>query len=98
MSVPFTLMSGVRCTLPFAGSSPLHAACFFGHGTAVTELIRAGAAVDARDVGDVTPLHCAAASGRDDIVLALLEAGADPMAQDKVRRVTFAEQRCSWRK
>jgi hypothetical protein len=48
----------------------------------VRELLRMGASVKARSVGDLTPLHYAASRGYVDIAKLLLEHGADVNARD----------------
>uniref|UniRef100_A0A8C0G4J8 Oxysterol binding protein like 1A n=1 Tax=Chelonoidis abingdonii TaxID=106734 RepID=A0A8C0G4J8_CHEAB len=46
------------------GWTPLHLACYFGHGNVVKDLLKAGAEVNVlNDMGD-TPLHRAAFTGR----------------------------------
>ncbi|OCT76715.1 oxysterol-binding protein-related protein 1 isoform X2 [Xenopus laevis] len=59
------------------GWTPLHLACYFGHGQVVKDLLMAGAVVNVQnDMGD-TPLHRAAFTGRKELVMLLLEYSAD---------------------
>uniref|UniRef100_A0A452J0Z0 Oxysterol-binding protein-related protein 1 n=1 Tax=Gopherus agassizii TaxID=38772 RepID=A0A452J0Z0_9SAUR len=59
------------------GWTPLHLACYFGHGNVVKDLLKAGAEVNVlNDMGD-TPLHRAAFTGRKEVVMLLLRYDAD---------------------
>ncbi|EMP38383.1 Oxysterol-binding protein-related protein 1 [Chelonia mydas] len=59
------------------GWTPLHLACYFGHGNVVKDLLKAGAEVNVlNDMGD-TPLHRAAFTGRKEVVMLLLQYDAD---------------------
>ncbi|XP_029447010.1 oxysterol-binding protein-related protein 1 isoform X5 [Rhinatrema bivittatum] len=59
------------------GWTPLHLACYFGHGHVVEHLLQAGAEVNVmNDLGD-TPLHRSAFTGRMELVVLLLQYGAD---------------------
>ncbi|XP_076000601.1 oxysterol-binding protein-related protein 1-like isoform X2 [Genypterus blacodes] len=54
------------------GWTPLHLACYHGHGDVALELLKAGADANFQNnIGD-TPLHKAASTGRKEIVLLLL--------------------------
>ena len=64
------------------GHTALHWASANGHVDAVTWLLDAGAAVDARNSGDSTPLHSAAGSGHAAVVSLLLSRGADSALGD----------------
>ena len=60
-----------------AGRTPLHAAAAAGQVASVEELVRQGAAVDARDLtAQLTPLHVAAEYGYGAVAAKLLELGA----------------------
>ena len=61
----------------------LHHAAGQGHDGIVTDLLRHGAAVDARTKDGRTALQVAASAGHPAIVKQLLDAGADVAAQDK---------------
>ena len=69
------------------GRSPLHVACRRGLEAIVSQLLAAGANVDAADRGGTTPLHFACERGHDAIVSQLLAAGA---AVDPTTRVVDA--------
>lgn len=63
--------------------TPLHSAVRYSNTSAAAALLRAGAAVDPRDVIGWTPCHFAAADGNTDCLRVLLAAGADPRAATK---------------
>jgi ankyrin repeat protein len=65
------------------GAPPLIVAAESGDRAAVSRLLDAGAAVDARAVDGTTALHWAARADRLDTLAALLESGADPRAADR---------------
>ncbi len=69
------------------GRAPLHIACRRGLGAIVSQLLVAGANVDAADRGGTTPLHFACERGHEAIVSQLLAAGA---AVDPTTRVVDA--------
>jgi hypothetical protein len=64
------------------GYRPLHYAAYRGHAPLCRVLLRAGAAVDARNDAGCTPLFLAAQQGHVACVEALLDAGADACAVD----------------
>lgn len=60
----------------------LHAAAAQGDTAAIERLVKAGAAIDARDARDRTPLHVAAFQRRPDAARLLMQLGANPNALD----------------
>jgi ankyrin repeat protein len=60
-----------------------YAAQFINDAVIVDPLLKAGAAIDAKDIEGRTPLHGAAAAGNDKCVDLLLKASADKDAEDK---------------
>ena len=78
------------------GRTPLHYAAQGETPAFVSDLVKAGAKVNARDErGGWTPLHLAAWFGKTPaVVAALLSAGADPAAKDKKGKTPwdYAEQ------
>ena len=60
------------------GCTPLHLAASAGAAEVVREMMRLGAAVDARDNLGRTPLHMAARYNREEVMDVLLEHGAEP--------------------
>lgn len=72
-----------------AGDTILHRAVRAGRADLVGELVRRGAAVDARNKHEDTPLHLAAEIENEACVRALLENGADVNARDKDGRKPF---------
>ena len=63
----------------------LHAAAAKGDAAAIERLVKAGAAIDARDGNKRTPLHVAIFLRQGDAARALLKHGADPNALDAQR-------------
>ena len=61
----------------------LHDASERGHEAIVSQLLRAGAVEDARDVDKRTPLHLACINGHAAVVTLLMEGGADIDVFDK---------------
>ena len=61
----------------FAGCTALHVAAILGHTSIVKLLVERGAAVNSKNVDDITPLYDAVKHRRTEIVKILLEAGAD---------------------
>lgn len=60
------------------GRTPLHYAALHGRAAAVEELIKQGAAQEAKDNrGGYTPLHLAADAGQCEVISRLCELGAD---------------------
>ena len=60
------------------GRTPLHYAALHGRAAAVEELIKQGAAQEAKDKrGGYTPLHLAADAGQCEVISRLCEMGAD---------------------
>lgn len=62
------------------GHTALHFAAYKGDRSATKLLVRAGAAVDAREVNrfEPTPLHMAASQGHVEVMRVLIEAGTNP--------------------
>ena len=61
-----------------SGRTPLHYAALHGRAAAVEELIKQGAAHEAKDNrGGYTPLHLAADAGQCEVISRLCEMGAD---------------------
>lgn len=69
--------------MPRADKHPLHLAAADGNSMHISELLAAGADVNARDRQNQTPLHLAALSGEAQAVEQLLSAGADVTACDE---------------
>ncbi|HEY2584219.1 MAG TPA: ankyrin repeat domain-containing protein [Tepidisphaeraceae bacterium] len=69
----------------FGGETALHWACQGSDVSAVRELLKAGADVNATDTHGRTPLARAAEGNQSHAAEALLAAGADPLAADKER-------------
>jgi ankyrin repeat protein len=67
------------------GWTPLHFAAYFGNNACVKELLRRGAAVDARarNGSAATPLHSACAGNHTPVALTLIAAGADVNAAQR---------------
>jgi endonuclease YncB( thermonuclease family) len=65
------------------GATPLHAAAFAGHASAIELLLDAGARLNSRDRFGFTPLHAAARDGRMAAAKALVARGADLEALDE---------------
>ncbi|BDC47889.1 hypothetical protein F183_A02050 [Bryobacterales bacterium F-183] len=65
------------------GWTPLHLAAFFGHAGCATELLNAGAAVDARSTNAMRnmPLHAGVAGRSFDVAKILVDFGADVNAR-----------------
>lgn len=64
--------------LMHVGRTPLHYAALHGRAAAVEELIKQGAAHEAKDSrGGYTPLHLAADAGQCEVISRLCEMGAD---------------------
>ena len=61
---------------------PLHFASYHGNMELAQALIKRGAIVDAKDIGDNTPLHNAAIAGFLDVAMLLGGAGADPTVKN----------------
>jgi uncharacterized protein len=76
--------SGPLGSYSYDGWTPLHLAAFFGQREAVTQLIAAGADLNAvsRNPLRNTPLHAAVAGGHVEVSLLLIEAGADVNVAD----------------
>jgi ankyrin repeat protein len=70
----------------------LHAAAFTGGAAAAGDLLKAGAAVDARDSQGRTPLHVATFQRQHDLIRLLAAAGADlgALEHDRYDAVTIA--------
>jgi hypothetical protein len=66
-----------------AGWTPLHYAAYAGKETIASDLIAAGADVNAQNADGFTPLHLAAQEGRVAVAGALIAHGADLNAQEK---------------
>jgi hypothetical protein len=62
--------------------TPLAMAAFRGHDDIVTDLLAAGADINATDAAGWTPLHHAVREGDAQVIRLLLEAGADPQVVD----------------
>jgi len=71
------LAKGAKAT-PDHSPGYLHSACQRGMDGLLSDLIAAGADLEARDSYDMTPLGCAVDKGNPAMVQALLKAGADP--------------------
>ena len=65
-----------------ADDTPLHSAARFGNADTVTDLLKAGANIEAKDKNGETPLHSAVISNNAETVTALLNAGADIESRD----------------
>jgi endonuclease YncB( thermonuclease family) len=65
------------------GATPLHAAAFAGHASAIELLLDAGARLNSRDRFGFTPLHAAARDGRLAAAQTLVARGADLEALDE---------------
>lgn len=85
-------LSHTRMSLPSpflllqSGNSALHRAAAYGSREAAESLLRAGAAVDARNADGATPLIRAARWGHDDVAAVLLAHGAQAAAADNAGR------------
>ena len=64
------------------GNTPLHKAVVIENLEAISDLLAAGADLEARDQDGLTPLHYAASGGSPEVITTLLAAGADPLARD----------------
>ena len=67
-----------RKQLASGGAPPLHMAALVGHKAAVSELLAAGADMNAATPDGATPLYVAALNGHKEVVSALLAASAGP--------------------
>lgn len=75
----------------------LHVAAFSGHAPIVDLLLRRGADVNAREVGDSTyPLHWAAAAGHLDVVRRLVDAGGDVVGSGDDHALEVIGWACCW--
>ena len=66
------------------GNTPLHKAVVIENLEAISDLLAAGADMEARDQFGATPLHYAASGGSPEVITTLLAAGADLRAQAQV--------------
>ncbi len=80
------------------GQSGLHVAAMTGHRKIAAELVKAGAAVEARDHLGRTPLAQAARSGQHNLVDFLLLQKADIHAQDKSGQARGYRRPCNRRR
>jgi ankyrin repeat protein len=76
------------------GETPLHRACWEGHGSIVRMLIDGGADLNVAGIDGLTPLHMASGAGHESIARMLIDRGADLNVAD-ARGWTPLHEACS---
>jgi hypothetical protein len=73
-----------------SGSTPLHAAAFYGRDAAVNELLARKAAVNAQNVSGLTPLHDCVHRGTVESAALLLDHQGDPSIRNNAGQTPLA--------